>query len=217
MINLCFHGIGEPGRELEPGEAKYWVSTTLFKQVLDLVQDNPEVAISFDDGNASDHDQALPALTERGLDAAFFVLAGRLDQTGSLSREQVMALQDAGMSIGSHGMNHVSWRGLTEAGQSAEFVRARDLLSQVCGVPVTWAALPLGQYDRAVLRRLRANGYQRVYSSDRSAARMGAWFQPRYSIRADDTVTLLRREVLQPASALGRAQAAARQLVKRLR
>ena len=30
IVNVCFHGIGTPDRELEPGEDKYWISTELF-------------------------------------------------------------------------------------------------------------------------------------------------------------------------------------------
>ena len=48
--------------------------------------------LSFDDGNSSDVEIALPALRERGLPRRFFVVAGRLDRPGSLSRDDVREL-----------------------------------------------------------------------------------------------------------------------------
>ena len=115
LVNLCFHGIGRPQRDLEPGEATYWIDVDLYHRVLDEVMDDPRVRISFDDGNASDIEIGLPGLVERGLDATFFVLAGRLGAPGSLSADQVGALVGQGMRIGSHGMDHRPWRGLRGA------------------------------------------------------------------------------------------------------
>ena len=80
IVNVCFHGIGTPDRELEPGEDKYWISTELFHEILDEVKTWPSVRISFDDGNASDAEIGLPGLVERNLTGDFFVLP-----TGSTS------------------------------------------------------------------------------------------------------------------------------------
>ena len=76
-INLTFHGIGEPQRPLETNEAAVWVSRDRFLSLLDAVVGREDVRITIDDGNASDVEQVLPALRERGLSATFFVVAGR--------------------------------------------------------------------------------------------------------------------------------------------
>lgn len=196
LVNLCFHGIGRPARELEPGEAAYWVGTGVFHDVLDAVAGDPRVRLSFDDGNASDAEVALPALVERGLPATFFVLAGRLDRPGSLSREQLLALHEHGMTVGSHGMDHVPWRHLDRATADRELCRARTELEDLVGSPVRDVALPLGRYDRRLLGLLRGLGYRSVHTSDRRWARSGAWLQPRFSVRAQDTVPGLRDDVL---------------------
>src|SRR5919201_5035196 len=112
VINVCFHGVGKPTRELEPGEAGYWISEDQFNRILDEVVTWPAVRLSFDDGNASDVEIALPALLERGLCADFFALAGRLDMPGALDPDGVRELHRNGMRIGPHGMRHRSWRGM---------------------------------------------------------------------------------------------------------
>jgi peptidoglycan/xylan/chitin deacetylase (PgdA/CDA1 family) len=187
VVNVCFHGVGTPQRELEPGEAPYWVDVDRFHRILDELASWPAVAISFDDGNTSDVEIALPALLERGLKAEFFVLAGRLESEGSLDAEAVQGLRDAGMAIGSHGMMHRSWRGMDAATRQAEFITARQRLSDVVGAPVDTAACPLGRYDRRVLADLRSLGYTRVFTSDRRNARASAWLQPRHSVMHQDT------------------------------
>lgn len=193
MINLCFHGVGLPERTLEPGEGGYWISRDLFLRVLDLFVDNEDVAISFDDGNSSDVEAALPALLERGLLGTFFALAGRLDSPGSLDGFDLRLLRRHGMTIGSHGMNHVPWRGLDDTEQQRELVVARDMLTAASGGPVDQAALPLGRYDRRTLRWLRTAGYDAVYSSDRLPDRVHGFLRPRYSIRSGDTVQSVER------------------------
>ena len=133
MINLGFHGVGTPERELEPDEEQYWVDAELFGELLDTALELPEVRLTFDDGNASDLSVALPMLLERGLTAAFFVIAGRLGQPGSLAADDVRALADAGMTIGTHGMRHRPWRFLDEEGYREELDAARELLEAAAG------------------------------------------------------------------------------------
>jgi len=216
-VNLCFHGVGTPQRELEPGESVYWISEQTFHDVLDLVAERPHVQISFDDGNASDYRIGLPGLLARGLRATFFPLAQRVDQAGSTSAAELRELVAAGMAIGSHGMRHLPWRGMTDTDLDAELVTAREQLAEASGVGITEAACPLGRYDRRVLARLRGLGYQRVYTSDRAWARPGSWLQPRYSIHQDDTVAAMQ-SIFDDRPGFGsRVKSAARVAAKRLR
>jgi peptidoglycan/xylan/chitin deacetylase (PgdA/CDA1 family) len=196
VINLNFHGIGMPTRSLEPGEEQYWIDRDSFLAILDELNDRTDVRLSFDDGNASDVDVALPALAERGMEADFFVLAGRLGRPGSVDSEGVRSLLAQGMTIGTHGMSHRSWRGLSDRDRRVELLDARQAIADASGATVDTAALPFGQYDRRVLAALRDLEYRVVYSSDARRARAGTWFQPRYTVRAGDTPTTIRQSVL---------------------
>jgi peptidoglycan/xylan/chitin deacetylase (PgdA/CDA1 family) len=217
VVNICFHGVGTPQRELEPGEDAYWVGADQFRRILDELVTWPAVRISFDDGNASDLEIGLPGLIERKLRADFFVLAGRLDSAGSLDRAGVRELHQQGMGIGSHGMWHRSWRGMDQETRHAELVTARELLAEVAQTSVDTAACPLGRYDRGLLHALRTLGYTRVFSSDRRLARRSAWLQPRYSVRRQDTAESLRAEVLTRPTLRSRSRASAVGLIKRWR
>jgi len=182
VINLTVHGIGDPPRELDPGEDRTWVTVDQFTQVLDAVAGRTDVRLTFDDGNASDVEIALPELVARGLTAEFFVLAGLLDEPGRLTRGDVRKLLDAGMRVGSHGWSHRDWRRI-DAGQALEeMVEAPKVLAGLTGTAVNRVAVPFGSYDRRVLTRLRGVGTTVVYTSDGGPTRPDAWFQPRTSL-----------------------------------
>ena len=192
---LNFHGIGTPGRALEQGEAPYWITADLFAGIVELVAGRPDrahIAITFDDGNASDLAIAAPLLEAHGLAAEIFVLADRLDQPGSLSRRDLGTLQEMGMTIGSHGAAHTDWRRLDGIGQTREFEEARAEIADAAGTPVSAAAIPFGAYNAGVLRALRPLGYARVYTSDGGAMRPGAWLCPRTSVRDGMTLDTVR-------------------------
>jgi len=217
LLNICFHGIGTPGRELEPGEDGYWVAADRYLLILDEIATWPSAQISFDDGNASDVEAGLPGLLERGLTARFFVLAGRLGSPGSLAASDVRMLAAHGMSVGTHGMSHRSWRGMDPSTRQAELVEARERIQEASGCAVTEAACPMGRYDRRVLADLRELGYERVYTSDRRTAVPGSWLQPRFSVRADDSPESLRATVLRKPGPRQRTRQNLVGLAKRLR
>lgn len=189
-ICLNFHGIGRPARTLEPGEAPYWISAERFGAILDRVATLPDpdrIHITFDDGNASDHDIALPALVARGLRADVFVLTGRIGQPGSLDQAQIRALIAAGFGIGSHGIAHRDWRRIAPDELRHELVASKAALDAICGEPVTEAAIPFGSYNGRVLDAIRAAGYACAWTSDRGGMDPGAFLRPRTSIRNDQT------------------------------
>jgi peptidoglycan/xylan/chitin deacetylase (PgdA/CDA1 family) len=190
-IGVIFHGIGTPSRTLEPGEAPYWISKDHFASVLDLICTLPDpsrVRISFDDGNLSDLDIGLPLLRERDLLADFFVLTGRIGKPGSLDAKDILALQAAGMTIGSHGINHLKWSNLDPKVLTAEVTESRHVLEALCAKPVLSAAIPFGAYNAAVLHALRYAGYTSVYSSDGGAMNAQAFLRPRSSVTAGTTL-----------------------------
>jgi len=166
---LNFHGLGEPARPVDAGERPYWLPVSVFEETLDRVAElkarGIDLEFTFDDGNLSDIAHAFPLLAERGRAAWFFVLAGRIDQPGSLSAAQIRDMSEAGMTIGSHGWGHVDWRqaGPDELRRELEDSRAR--IEDVTGRPTTAAAVPFGLFDARVVAAAKAAGYSRIFTS----------------------------------------------------
>ncbi len=196
IINL--HGIGEARRPLEPGEQDYWITGDEFEKILDVVERHPRrdrIRLTFDDGNCSDHEIAAPALLRRGLHATFFVLAGRLDRDGYLSRRQVRELCVQGFEIGSHGLVHIDWTTAGDEVLTREVQVSKAIIEEVTGCPVRVAAVPFGRYDRRVLEALRRHRYYEIFSSDGCPRLCAAWPTPRYSLRRNVNVARLARSI----------------------
>jgi peptidoglycan/xylan/chitin deacetylase (PgdA/CDA1 family) len=217
IVNLTVHGIGPTTRELEPGEDATWVGIHQFEQVLDAVVGRHDVRLTFDDGNASDVEYALPRLLERGLTAEFFVLAGLLGDSGRLNADGVRDLIRAGMTVGSHGWAHRDWRRVNAEQATEEIVDAHRVLAAITGQPVSRVAIPFGSYDRHVLRRLRQARVTRVYTSDGGRARPGSWLQPRNSLRHNLDAAWIGRVLTGSPPLTLRARRLAARTVKRIR
>jgi peptidoglycan/xylan/chitin deacetylase (PgdA/CDA1 family) len=158
VLNLTFHGIGEPPATVDVAERDVWLSEADF----------------------------AASLRERGISATFFVVAGRLDEPGYLAAGDLRTLREEGMTIGLHGMHHQRWRGLSDDDLDEEISVARRRLEGAAGGPLDAAACPFGAYDRRVLFRLRRAGFAAVFTSDGGWASRGAWLQPRNTLRAGD-------------------------------
>lgn len=193
-----------------------WLSTSSFIAALDAVRNVTHHLITFDDGNRSDLEIAAPRLAERGMTAIFFICAGRLNDDAYLAASDARQLLDAGMSIGSHGMDHIRWRGLDPERLEAELVTSKSILEDALGIAIHDAACPFGMYDRTVLKAVRRAGYRRLFTSDGVGPRMRGWIYPRTTITATnanaDAISRLRA-----ASGLRRLSCAARIWIKSCR
>jgi peptidoglycan/xylan/chitin deacetylase (PgdA/CDA1 family) len=195
MLVLNFHCIGRPRRELVDGEADVCVDRQRFAEILDVVSGHREVRLTFDDGNRSDVTEALPELLQRGLSAEFFICPARFGTVGFVDQHDVRELLKAGMSIGSHGMDHVRWRKLAPWQVDREIVQAKQVLEDALQAPVESAACPFGAYDRRTLTALRDAGFKRVYTSDRGRAISTDWLVPRNTVRHGDSAESIERMV----------------------
>lgn len=191
MINLTIHGIGEPARDLDPGEAKVWLSFDTFEAILDELIKFDIFRLSVDDSNYSDIKFILPALQKRNLTAIFFVTAGKLGQHGYLGREDVKTLVQKEMEIGTHGMYHRDWRKLDDAELSIEIHQSKSILEEITGQTIDKISCPFGSYDRRVLRELRNADFKKVYTSDEGQTQDKSWIQPRRSLNIDNNAQSL--------------------------
>lgn len=191
ILNLGFHGIGAPrNRVFGEGERDFWATRELLEATLDAVADRADVALSFDDGNTTDIEIALPALSKRGVRATFFIVPGWLGTPGFIGAGDVRTLARAGMTIGNHGLAHHRWTTLAKGELADEIASAHSRLEQLAGGRIPTVAIPFGDYDDAVLAELRDNhAYDHVFTSDGGTADTEAWLQPREHVRASHTPT----------------------------
>jgi peptidoglycan/xylan/chitin deacetylase (PgdA/CDA1 family) len=178
---LTFHGLGEPPAPIPACERKFWVPLDWFEAIIDAAPDD-RVSITFDDGNLSDLEQALPALLQRGMTARFFPLVGRIGVEGYLSAANISELSAKGMSVGSHGLHHRNWCALADGELREELTVSRHTLAGILDTEIIEAACPFGSYNRRVLKALQAAGYCRAFNSDGDTGPPGSWLCSRTTV-----------------------------------
>lgn len=121
------------------------------------------VGITFDDGNKSDYQHALPIMAQYGFKGTFFICGERVG--GEMPAEKVRGLYAAGMHIGSHAMHHLFMTTLDAATEETELLRSRELLEGLVGEPVVHFAPPGGRWSSRTKKALQKTGYVAVSSS----------------------------------------------------
>jgi len=136
------------------------------------------VALTADDGYASQQTHLRPLLRELGVPWSVFVLAGMLGKTNDwdhpwvsprerhLAPGEVRQLAEEGVTIGSHGLTHVNMTALSDAALEEELALSRDLLQQLSGQAVDAVAFPWGLSDGRVARAARNAGYRLGFGAD---------------------------------------------------
>jgi peptidoglycan/xylan/chitin deacetylase (PgdA/CDA1 family) len=115
---------------------------------LDPQQDSGRVrhaVITFDDGDISNLEVALPELSKRGMVAEFFVTADFVGRPGRLAPVDLRTLAAAGMSVQAHGCTHRFLDDLSFEEVEQELSDSKRRLEAILGQPVTGLALPGGR------------------------------------------------------------------------
>lgn len=161
---LMYHGL-HSGPE-DPGvyDAVYSVGPSEFDAQLDWLADNDyrtvllrdldpagqsgsgrRIVITFDDGDISNLQVALPALIKRRMVAEFFVTADFVGRPGRLAPPDLRTLAEAGMSVQAHGCSHRYLSELSLAEVEEELSQSKYRLEAILDEPVTALALPGGR------------------------------------------------------------------------
>ena len=156
--------------------------------------------VSFDDGFKNWITNAVPILLDHGVPAAFFVAAGYIGTSVERDREKLLGfydsrdllmeflswddcreMADAGMTIGSHTMNHVHLIDLDDDGVEAELADSKQLIEAELGRACVHFCCPFGRanidyrpdHHPAIALRI---GYRTFLATTRGAVRQGASF-----------------------------------------
>jgi peptidoglycan/xylan/chitin deacetylase (PgdA/CDA1 family) len=121
------------------------------------------VLLSFDDGSATHHSVALPALSRFGFPAVFFPMTVVLNKPNWLSDDQLRDLDRAGMTIGAHTWDHQRLDRLPADQWSTEVDQPKAQLAEILGHPVDLMAYPYGVWSPETLAHVSAAGYRAAF------------------------------------------------------
>jgi peptidoglycan/xylan/chitin deacetylase (PgdA/CDA1 family) len=126
------------------------------------------VAITFDDGFANFHEEALPVLDRHGFTATVFLVSGHvggrndwappppgLGERPMLSWAQVREAVEAGIEMGAHTRTHPDLRALGRAAADDEVRSSKREIEERTGRPVACFAYPYGYLEAGAVDLVR--------------------------------------------------------------
>ncbi len=119
---------------------------------------------TFDDGHGSNFD-AASMLSEEGFSGDFFVNSSTINTQFFLTGSQLHEMANMGMSIQSHGHNHVFMSDLSQKELVEELRRSKSEIEDYTGVPVTIFAPPGGRINQRVVDCAYEAGYESIANS----------------------------------------------------
>ena len=209
-IVLCYHGIKDSQK------FKFLQQLRLIKNRVvasigmtvmgGRAQDNLLICVTFDDAFANLLANVIPFTTERQIPVTIFIPTGSLgalpswlqglDHSDSsemvLSVDQISALKENPMvSFGSHTADHPRLSLLKGKKIREQLRNSRDIISKIVDEKITELALPYGDYNEAVIRIAREEGYQKIYTLEPKVnpaeeSRLGFFPLGRFSVSPED-------------------------------
>src|SRR5262245_49548437 len=174
---LMYHDVGETLEGVSAGHRPYVLDPKVFRRQMRAIVDAGllnftvkdwcassrqlcAAVLTFDDGNSSNYNTALPILIEHRLRATFFVTAGWVGTGSTMDWRQIRALHAAGMEIGSHTLTHRPPSTLDEKELRYELSESRRILEDGLGAQVTSLSSPTGFFNSRMGKIAQEVGYR---------------------------------------------------------
>ncbi len=168
----------------DPGELVYVLRVITFEEQMEFLHINgfqpvlslnlvsaealPDkpVVIGFDDGHVSNITLALPILKKYNFVAEFYVTTNWIGLPNYLSEDQLIALNNNGMVIGSHGSSHSYFNDLSRNKIVDELSSSKNILENLTGTEIDIFSAPGGRYNETTIDCLRRLKYRIAYTSE---------------------------------------------------
>lgn len=150
------------------------------------------VVLTFDDGYRDAYEVVFPKLLDYGFPATFFVLAtpAHYESEAYLTWAQVREMSDAGMSIQSHGRDHVDLRGRSYDFLVYQILGISEAIEHHTGRAPRFFCYPSGYRDADVIKVLESANYWGSVTTEwgRTHTRENLFEMPRLRIRGGDSL-----------------------------
>jgi peptidoglycan/xylan/chitin deacetylase (PgdA/CDA1 family) len=119
------------------------------------------IVITFDDGYRDVLSNAAPVMHRLGMRGTAYVITSRISGTdvSFFSWLQLNALEQNGIEVGSHTVDHAELPRLSDPAALQELIQSRHALELHLHHPVQWFSYPAGRFDARTEALVRQAGY----------------------------------------------------------
>ena len=175
-IVFMFHAIGSD-KELLGSDPHYSFSLDKFEQFIrqcggcrslkdSISGDAAKNIITFDDGHISNFKAAQIINDTNGGTADFFINPNTVSTPNFLSWSQLQEMNNMGMSIQSHSLDHLYLSDMTIDEQRRQLEVSKKTIEDKLGVAVTILAPPGGRFNQETIRLCHELGYEHLSVSE---------------------------------------------------
>lgn len=125
----------------------------------DTLFDRPKLAITFDDGFASNLAVAYPELARRGWPATVFIATSYIGRRPYVMSEEIEGIIDHGIDIGNHTDTHALLNTLSPAEIGDEIRRSQAIIEDLTGRRCRHFCYPNGIYNPAAREVIAGAGF----------------------------------------------------------
>lgn len=122
------------------------------------------VLITFDDGYSDNYENAFPILQKYGLRATIFIIPAFVGKEGYMTWDELKEMEENGITMQSHTMNHIALEELPDDGLRAELLKSKQMLEEKLGHAVDFVAYPTGTYNLHIAGIAREVGYKGAFT-----------------------------------------------------
>ncbi len=149
----------------------FWLKTNDYQTIsideINFRNQDKQVILTFDDGEANNFIHAFPILRKLNFKAYFFVIVDRIGKPGYIDWNELYQLYEAGMIIGSHSLTHPILTNLTPHQVEDELYNSLKYLVNYLGSQVDAFSIPRGFCNDQIIQTAYTAGYKQVFISER--------------------------------------------------
>ncbi len=180
-----------------------------------VVPNDKQVVLTFDDGELNNFQIALPILKKYNFPAYFFIIAGKVGKQGYMSWEDIRALRQAGMIVGSHGLSHQILTNLMDSQMDEELRASKRTIEVNLNITVETLSIPRGFCNDALIAKAYELGYKTIFISERPRELKSACLS-RIAVKSRWTIEHLKRALEGRMTRMESALSMSKKIIKRV-
>lgn len=200
---LMFHYVRDVDKTKDPLGYNLSITPENFEKVLQNLKQkgfhsihaadilNPEIPdqsiiITFDDGYKDFYTTAWPLLKKYNFTASEAIISGRMDGNEYMTPQQVKEIDEAGIEILSHTVNHHDLQ--KDPDQNREIINSKKYLENLLQKPILGFVYPSGKYNAETLKLVKASGYKFAMTTEPGDADLNSDLFQLHRIRVDNRI-----------------------------